>query len=240
MPFRSPPGLSQSCGDTSGSVQAFVPGILEAVRLWSQSLQPGRDRLQLLPFGQESLLLEGWAETAEQVYPVLGALPANDSSDSESAMGVAAAALAGQDGQRGIVILTDAETSQSSQVWGPLLQARPRVVALSIDSSDPRGVTIMKDWSSLNGGYFTRVTGNAGLADGLDLAAALFRAPKGYVLTASAEELREPVGEGILHLAALPQAEGTPPSGGIEVILDASGSMLKRMARWPAAHCRGA
>jgi hypothetical protein len=89
-------------------------------------------------------------------------------------------------------------------------------------------VTIMQDWAGLNGGYFARVTGAAGLADGLDLAAALFRAPKAYTLTVSQEAFREPDGQAQLTLAA-PKAK-TKPTGGIEVILDASGSMLKRMA----------
>ena len=230
LAVHEPPRSVAILWDTSGSVQAYVPGILAAVRLWSQSLVPGRDRLQLLPFGQTEMLLDDWAGTPEEIYPALGALPYNDSSDSEAALGLAAQALAGQDGQRGIVVLTDAETAQSGVVWGPLLQAQPRVVALSIDTSQATGVTIMKDWASLNGGYFARITGNAGLADGLDLAAALFRAPKSYVLTASADELREPVGAGNLHIRALPAAPDAPPTGGIEVILDASGSMLKRMA----------
>ena len=232
--IEEPPRSVAILWDTSGSVGAFVPGILESVRLWSQSLRPGRDLLQLLPFGQDQMLLDDWAGTPEQIYPVLGHLPAADSSDSESALGVAATALAAQDGQRGIVIITDAETGQASTVWGPLLQAQPRIVALSIDSGDAQGVAIMKDWASLNGGLFTRVTGNAGLADGLDLAAALFRAPKGYVMTATTEVLREPTGAGSLTLTTPPGSPDAPlqaqPTGGIEVILDASGSMLKRMA----------
>lgn len=229
LAIQEPPRSVAILWDTSGSVQAYAPGILAAVRLWSQSLMPGRDRLQLLPFGQTEMLLDDWAGTPDEIYPALGALPYNDSSDSEAAMGLAAQALAGQDGQRGIVVLTDAETAQSGVVWGPLVQAQPRVVALSIDSSQPTGVTIMKDWASLNGGYFARITGNAGLADGLDLAAALFRAPKFYVLTASADPLSEPQGTGSLHIRALPAPPDAPPTGGIEVILDASGSMLKRM-----------
>jgi hypothetical protein len=127
------------------------------------------------------------------------------------------------------VVITDAETGQSDVVWTPLLKARPKVVALSIDSSDPRGVAIMKDWAAINGGYFTRVAGSAGLADGLDLAAALFRAPKPYALTASLQEIREPVGQAQLTLHAAKTKAKPQPTGGIEVILDASGSMLKRM-----------
>lgn len=229
LQIDEPPRSVTILWDTSGSVQSFVPGILAAVRLWSQSLQPGRDRLQLLPFGQETLLLDDWAGSPEEIYPFLSVLPTNGSSDSEAAVGIAATALAGQDGQRGIVVITDAETAQSQPVWAPLLRAVPRVVALSVDSGDVAGVAIMKDWASVNGGYFTRITGNAGLADGLDLAAALFRAPKGYSLTASTEELREPEGTGELILRAAPLPPDAAPTGGIEVILDASGSMLQRL-----------
>ncbi|MEO8241478.1 MAG: hypothetical protein ABI832_04150 [bacterium] len=225
--ISEPPRSVAILWDTSDSVGPYIPRILDAVRLWATSLKPGRDRIQLLPFGTDTLLLDDWAGTAEAVYPALAALPASNSSDAETAMGVAAAALAGVDGQRGIVVITDAETAQSANVWQPLLRANPRVVALSIDSSDPAGVHILQDWASLNGGYFTRVSGSTGLADGLDLAAALFRAPKAYHLTASLAVLHEPEGTGELFIQGV--KTDTQPTGGIEVILDASGSMLKRM-----------
>ena len=215
--------------DTSGSVGAYIPRTLSAVRVWSNALLPGRDALQLLPFGQTEFLLPDWAERPEDVYPVLASLPQTPSSDAETAMGLAAAALADRTGARGIVIITDAETSQGQQVWGPLLVAAPRVVALSIHSSDSKSVEIMKDWATLNGGLFHRVTSHVGLSDGLDMAAALFRGPKGYRMAVSLTEAREPEGTGALIITAPPEAEAPAPTGGLEVILDASGSMLQRM-----------
>ena len=38
----------------------------------------------------------------------------------------------------------------------------------------------MIDWTVVSGGWFQRVIGNAGLIEGLDMAAALFRDPKPY------------------------------------------------------------
>lgn len=227
--ISEPPRSVAILWDTSGSVGPYIPRILDAVRVWATSLKPGRDRIQLLPFGVDEMLLKSWAGRAEEVYPTLADLPQTDSSDAEDAMGVAASELAQVDGQRGIVIITDGETAQGDRVWAPLLTARPRVVALSIDSSDPRGVAFLQDWAAINGGYFTRITGSAGLADGLDLAAALFRAPKPYALTATLQEIREPQGQANLTLTALKPKTRPKPTGGIQVILDASGSMLKRM-----------
>ncbi|MEJ2308052.1 MAG: VWA domain-containing protein [Gammaproteobacteria bacterium] len=227
-----PPRSVAILWDTSGSVADYIPRTLAAVRVWAGSLIPGRDRLQLLPFGVDKMLLPHWAESPAEVIPALIDLPANASSDSEGALRVAAADLSGQEGQRGIVIFTDGETSQTPGMWQQMLAARPRLVALSIDTSDPQGERIMKDWVSVNDGHFLRVVGQAGLADGMDLAAALFRAPKGYALTLSLEKVREPVGTATLRLdgdatdAARPAA---PPGGAIELILDASGSMLKRL-----------
>lgn len=216
--------------DTSGSVAQYISQTLAAVRLWAQSLIPGRDVLQLLPFGSDKLLLTEWADRPESVYNALADLPATGSSDAESALAAASVALAGRTGVHGIVIITDAETSQSARVWAPLLSARPKVVALSIDSSDATSVQLMKDWASINGGYFHRVVGQSGLADGMDLATALFRAPKGYKMTVDISELVEPTGAGQLLISQEEtESSNAKPSGAIELILDASGSMLKRM-----------
>ena len=228
--IAEPPRSVVITWDTSGSVGAYIPKTLEAVRIWAKSLQPGRDVLQLLPFGEDTLYLPNWAEKPADVIPYLADLPESGSSAAESALKVAAQALQTREGARGVVIITDAETGMDRDLWPEVLAALPRVVALSIDSSERENATIMQDWANINGGVFHRVVGVMGLADGLDMAASLFRAPKAYSLLASMEEVREPEGETTLTIAALPPDPQKPAAtGGIEVILDASGSMLKRM-----------
>lgn len=226
-----PPRSVAILWDTSGSVAHFTPRTLAGVRVWAQSLVPGRDQLQLLPFGDDQFLLPDWAGDPADVYPALADLPARDSSDAERALAFAAGALAVREGARGVVIITDAETHQHERLWEPLLAAAPRVIALSIDSSDAESERILKDWVSVNAGYFRRVTGPAALADGLELASALFRGPKAYRVRVDAEVAEEPEGSARLQILAPTLAAGAhaPPPGGIEVILDASGSMLKRL-----------
>lgn len=216
--------------DTSGSVAQYIPQTMAAVRLWAQSLLPGRDVIQLLPFGSDKLLLDDWADNPEDVYEALSNLPATGSSEAEKALAAASIALRGRRGIHGIVVITDAETNQFARVWAPLLSARPRVVALSIDSSNATSVQLMKDWASVNRGYFHRVIGQSGLADGMELAAALFRAPKAYQMAVELTELIEPTGEGQLMISdQTTDSSSVAPSGAIELILDASGSMLQRM-----------
>jgi len=214
--------------DTSGSVRQYIPRTLAAVRTWGRSLKPDRDALQLLPFGSEGFLLDDWAETPEVLEPALRALPKKYSSSSEEAMRKAAEALADRRGARGIVIMTDAETSMDYKLWPALLKAMPRVVSLSVDSNSRQNAAIMMDWAALNGGRFQRVNGPLGLADGMDMANALFRAPKAYALTARLEELIEPEGEATLTIEP-DSAYGSAATGAVELILDASGSMLQRM-----------
>ncbi|MBD3679676.1 MAG: VWA domain-containing protein [Rhodobacteraceae bacterium] len=220
--------------DTSGSVGAYIPRTLAAVRLWAESLQPGRDALQLLPFSDrpDRLLLPEWAERPEDVAPALRDLPATGSSAAEETLSFAAKSLIEREGARGVVIITDAETGPDGNLWPYLLASKPRVVSLSIDSDGRQNAAIMMDWANLNGGRFQRVVGVAGLADGLDMAAALFRAPKAYRVEATFTPFVEPEGEAVLSIMAPPREEGAPapaPTGAIEVILDASGSMLKRL-----------
>lgn len=222
-----PPRSVVIAWDTSGSVASYIPRTLAAVRTWGRSLQPGRDALQLLPFRPEGLLLEDWAETPEALEPALRALPEEESSASELAMYQASEALADRRGARGIVIMTDAETGMNPDLWPVMLEAMPRVVSLSVDSNGRENAAIMMDWAALNGGRFQRVIGPLGLADGMEMANALFRAPKAYTLTASLEELVEPVGEAQLSIQLADG--GLAASGAVELILDASGSMLQRM-----------
>ena len=232
LTILEPPRSVVIAWDTSGSVASYIPRTLAAVRVWSGSLQPDRDALQLLPFGTDELLMDNWGERPEDVFPYLAALPQASSSDAEGALAVASDALLMRDGARGVVLITDGETSQLRRLWQPLLAAKHRVVALAIDTSDPDSVRILKDWTAVNTGYFHRVTGQVGLADGLDLAAALFRAPKGYRMRASLEPQKEPEGQGALRISAAATAPDAPPpapGGGLQVILDASGSMLQRM-----------
>ena len=229
---HEPPRSVVITWDTSGSVSSYIPKTLAAVRLWSESLVPGRDVLQLLPFATTpQFVLDDWAEAPEDVAPALRDLVTSGSSASESALAFAADALSRREGARGVVIITDGETGPEPALWSQLLRAQPRVVALSIDSDTRQNATIMMDWANLNRGRFQRVVGAVGLADGMDMAAALFRAPKSYDLTLSLAPYVEPEGEATITLALAAPDDGPPPapSGAVEVILDASGSMLQRL-----------
>ncbi len=224
-----PPRSVMLSWDTSGSVSPYIPRTLAAVRTWAQSLQPGRDALNLLPFGEDEPLIRDFAERVEEVWPALRMLKPGNSSDAEHALAIAAGALARREGARGVVILTDAEAVYRPYLWPEMLRTMPRVVSLSMDSDTRNNAEIMMDWAALNRGRFLRVTGPLGLADGLEMAAALFRAPKSYELTASLRDYIEPEGTATLLIEARPQLAVQPPSGAIELILDASGSMLQRI-----------
>ncbi len=213
--------------DTSGSVGQYIPRTVAAVRTWGRSLQPGRDALQLLPFGPKGFLLDEWAESPEVLEPVLRNLPEEQSSASEAAMQIASEGLIGRRGARGIVIMTDAETGMNPDLWPALLEAMPRVVSLSVDSNSRENAAVMMDWANVNGGLYQRVIGPLGLADSLELANSLFLAPKGYGLTATLEVLVEVEGEASLTIS--PATDASSAVGAVELILDASGSMLQRM-----------
>ena len=227
--IHEPPRSVVIAWDTSGSVAPFIPRTLAAVRLWGRSLKPGRDALNLLPFGAGKVLLRHFADTPKALAPWLSDLPQTASSDAEGTMRAAAEALAGRPGATGIVVITDAEAPYRADLWPALLSAMPRVVALSIGSDSRRNAAIMMDWAALNHGHFLRVDGPLGLADGMDMAAALFRGPKAYRMTAYLTEAAEPEGQATLAIAAPPAGTRPMPTGAVEVILDASGSMLQRL-----------
>lgn len=228
LQIAEPPRSVVVTWDTSSSVGGYIPRILAAVRSYGDGLVPGRDALNLLPFGSGAPLLDAFAETGDALVPALRDLPRDGSSAAEDAMQIVSNALADRPGAHGIIILTDGESPENGDLWPALLRANPTVVSLSIDSDTRQNAGILKDWAALNGGQFRRVTSPIDLAEGLDLAAALFRQPKGYRMTAALPVFEDPEGTATLRIVADDTGE-TALTGGIELVLDASGSMLQRI-----------
>jgi Mg-chelatase subunit ChlD len=84
---------------------------------------------------------------------------------------------------------------------------------------------LMQNWSRVNGGHYTHLQNEGDMEVAFDRAATLLRRPAPYTLVVSSEARAAP-GPGRLTVTS-----GGAPAGGaaIELILDASGSMLQRL-----------
>ncbi|MBN2056374.1 VWA domain-containing protein, partial [bacterium] len=218
--------------DTSGSVAPYIPVTYNALNRFTQDVTPGLEVINFLPFGG-SLLLDRWMD---QPLPLQAALTEydrrDDSSAAETTLAKAARALSKRSGAKAVVFITDAATPRDRTVWPALAAARPRVFSLALSSGGSMGPNVyheqdlMQSWARVNSGYYEYVRTQGELDRGFERAATWLRRPAGYGLTVAASHVRAP-GPGTL--AVVTGTAKVTSGGAVELILDASGSMLKRM-----------
>ena len=221
--------------DTSASVGAYLPAITNALLRYAESIKPGRDEVNLLPFGRSRPLLTGWQGEPYPLRQMLAADPQEtSSSEAERALAVAARELAGRPGKKAVLLLTDASTTNDASLWPSLREGRPQVFALKVSSEGALGrrpdteIDLMQSWARVRGGHFDYVTGQGALVRGFDRAIARLQRPVEFTVEAAFEHVDNPSPASLQITAA---SDGVTAAGlaAVEIILDASGSMLKRM-----------
>jgi hypothetical protein len=219
--------------DTSGSVAAWLPTIANALLTYAESIKPGRDEVNLLPFGRSSPLLEGWQGHPYPLMRMLAADPQEtSSSNAEGALGTAAEAMIGRPGKKAVLLLTDAATTSDSILWPALHQGRPQVFAMKLSSEGAFGgnpiheVDLMQDWAQVRGGHFEYISSQGALGRGFDRAVAWLKRPVDFEVEVSFSFVEDP---DPARLRVVSGALAPAARGAVEIILDASGSMLKRI-----------
>ena len=221
--------------DTSGSVGPYLPRIYAALSAFAGDVKPGREVVNLLPYGG-NLLLDEWSGQPYALRTVLNDYQRSDnSSDSETAIKRAGEALAGRSGTRAIVLITDAATTQNTDLWPVLREARPRIFSLGVPSSGAFGRNpsqeedLLEDWARVDGGHYARLVTVGSTERGFDRAATLLRRPADYGLRVDSRFEKAP-GPGSLQVVSGSKGgSAATASGAVELILDASGSMLQRI-----------
>ena len=218
--------------DTSASVGAYLPVIYSAMMNYAKGVIPDRDAVNMMPFGSP-LLLRDWYGEPYILQTVLNDYPRKESSSAaEATIKAATRALAPLAGTKAIVLITDAATGRDSSMWEELLKVQPRIFALGLGSQGAFGrhptreQDLMQDWAQINGGHYAMVKNEAELGIAFERASSMLRRPADYTLLAETS-FREKPGPGQLLIVAEEQEQ---LGGAVELILDASGSMLKRMA----------
>lgn len=244
--IHEPPRSVAIAFDSSPSLANFAPVIRHAVADYAAGTVPGREYVNFLNFGSP-FILKDWSDQPWVLEgAVLGRPPAGqtDSSDLEATLGTVLDALAERAGVRAAILATDAETPgypRRPEVWAKLAAVRPRIFPAHIGAGrDPqREKQIMQDLASVNGGFFASARTQAEMDVVAERAAAWLRHPARYRLEVTTRNA-EPPAPGTLRVVAAAQAPAgaapaaaaatpTPRRGAIEVILDASGSMLQRL-----------
>jgi von Willebrand factor type A domain len=235
---EEPPRNVAFLWDTSASVGPYINIVYNAMMNYAADLVPGRDAANFIPFGG-SPLLRDWYGEPYILQMVLNDYARNDnSSAAEGTMAAASKVLAPRAGTKAIIVVTDAATTKNASVWDEFKRVQPRVFALGVSSASalgrdpPAELDLLQDWSRVNGGHYAYSTGDGEMEVAFDRAATMLRRPAEYSLRVSAS-YKEAPGPGRLLVVSKTAGAGASKSptasGAVELILDASGSMLKHL-----------
>ena len=241
---EEPPRSIAVVWDTSGSVSPYVSTIIQSIRSFVRFLTPGRDEVQLMAFDDPTArpLLDAFTGDPLTAFSALNRYDWRDSSSNAEGGALGGAQqLANRPGSRAIILITDYQTgasyNQRNETLEALRKTGARVFAFAIPSdsgADQAGIerSLMELLAAVSGGSARY----AGTTSDLELAfartAAALRAPKDYLLTAAVSF--KPPEPGLVSVLVpddiAPQATA-PKDRGVLVILDASGSMLKKLGK---------
>jgi hypothetical protein len=230
---EEPPRSVIFAWDTSPSVAPYVPVIYNALLEYSRDARPGLDAVNFMPFGR-GLLLKEWFSEPYVLQTVVNEYPRRESSSlAETTLTKASLQLAPRPGSKAVLLITDAFTPRyRGGLWDALEAVRPRVFGLGVNIVGPgigdvnHAYDLMQGWTAVNGGHFSQLLTPGELEVGFERAQTLLTEPAAYSLEVKTE-FREAPGPGTLTVVAGGDA-GQAAGGAVELILDASGSMLKR------------
>ena len=226
---EEPPRSVVFSWDTSGSTSKYHAIIFQALSQFTEGVIPDRDTVNFLPFGG-NLLMDKWYGEPYLLKTILNNYSRKDnSSHAEKTLLDATKALANRQGSKSIVLITDALTGSDQNLWQHLRDVKPRIfsmglIAGSSGKSHEVQFDLMQSWSRVNNGEFNKIVSNAELEVAFDKAVTKLRQPADYSIQVDAEFLAAP-GPGSLIITEALQNQSTA----VELILDASGSMLKQL-----------
>jgi hypothetical protein len=236
---QQPPFSAIVTFDTSGSMSAYYPYVVQGVRAFTADVVRGREGVNLIPFEEEPLL----DTFSDEPFVLQDAIDryvlGSGSSGAEQAILDASKELVGRQGARAILVLTDAESSTYSrhaEMWADLEAVRPMVFSVHVggDSKPVETRHTMQDWAAAGAGVYQYARSHAEVDRAFDRLATWLRRPATYTLRyTTSEEQLPPPDPGSLSVLAAPNDDGSPGEApvrsdvSVEIILDTSGSMLK-------------
>lgn len=215
--------------DTSASIGTLTESVYQGLYRFASDVVPGREFVNVIPFGEEPLL-EAPSDDPYEIQGIVAGYPRTaGSSDAEGALLSAMEDLDGRDGTRAIILITDAESGptkeQMEKLWPRLGSVGPRVYAVMIAGSSDvyHGQDLMQDWALVNGGSYDYVRDQAAMDVAFDRAATELRRPAVYTITADATAAMPtptPMPEPTPTPEPTPELTPTPtaPDGSISVL----------------------
>jgi len=226
--IEEPPRNVVFTWDTSSSVSSYIPTIYNALVAFAEDVVPGRDAVNLIPFNRRPLLRD-WYGEPYILQTVLNDYPRDlGSSSAERTLHTASRELAPLAGTKAIVVITDAATPRHAKVWDEFERVRPRVFGIGVAGTKYADLEqdLLQDWTDVNAGDYRHIVYDGEMEIAFDRAATMLRRPAEYTLLVETRFVEDP-GPGTLRVVS--GEGGAAYAGAVELILDASGSMLQRL-----------
>jgi hypothetical protein len=222
--------------DTSGSVALFDPVLYGSLARFASQIRPGRESVALLAFDEPlpRFLSPDWMQRPDEVMLALSRFDRSAASSSaESALLEATRALAGREGTKAVLLMTDAESSSygaTPALWRALGTVQPRVFTFEVSSAGSApSQDLMQDWAAAGRGVYTHAATIADFDVGFARASCHLRRPKGYTVSVATAFAQPAPGRVLVRRQATEPAAPAAPDRrpAVQVILDASGSMQR-------------
>ena len=231
---KQPPVSVVFAWDNSGSVSPYHTQIFNGVNNYTQTIQPHIDAVNLLCFNHdENFILDDFSDKPTQIQTIFNNFDRDcGDSDAERPLRVASESLRNRDGIKGVIIIGDAVGSRDIALWKTLEEVQPKVFSIRVQSQyrdNQMYEGIMQSWSRVNNGTYNMVSNGTELYKAINRASAILRRPVYYTLQ-SESKYKKPKGPGTLSVM-FDKRKKAPVNKNfaVELILDASGSMLQRI-----------
>lgn len=234
LTLAEPPRSIVFIWDGSGSVGRHQPAIHQALVRFAEGLRPGREVVNLMAMGGP-LLIDGWGESPAAMAMALGHYDMRYfDSDAEPSLRLASHALEQRDGEKVIFLITDAEqVGRDLGAWEALARVKPRIFTMSLGHGGDRDPDelrwyqdLMHAWARVGDGHYAYAAGRNDLIAAFEASMRKLRRPTDYALAVD-QRWQAPPEPGTLRVVS-----GEAPvvgAGVVQLIFDASGSMLRAM-----------
>lgn len=213
--------------DTSASVNRYIPTINNAIVAFSGQVVPGQETVNLFPF-PTGPLLDKWLGEPYMLQTILNDYRRpSSSSAAEVTMKRTGQALGPLPGTKAIVVITDGDVNHDGGMWPEMIKVQPRIFSVQVSGAERIHQQLLRDWAMVNGGHYTQLLYDGEMDVAFDRATTLMHRPAGYTLKVTSEFRKAP-GPGLLLVQEDKKAQQTGAAA-VELILDASGSMLQRL-----------
>ena len=223
--------------DTSGSMATYLPFVASALRAFVADVTPGHEAIRIVPL-QEASLLPDWSDDVYQLRDAIAAAVfPGGSSAIEAALVQAAGEFTNRPGRHAILVVTDAESSSSDRatdLWQNLEATRPLLFSLHIGGGGAPQLSthLMQDWAAANGGQYQYASSHGEVDRAFARMAAWLRRQADYGLSFETAQVAQEPGRISVSVPTGSKAAVVAGTGvAIEVILDTSGSMLKKLGK---------